>query len=180
MTSAFVDTPGTLRPLVRLTFPVLVEQVLHLLVGFADLWLTARLLPGDSYVAAMTLVIYLCWLLGMLFQLIATGSTALTARFIGAGDQPLANRVMNQSIFLGLAWAGLLMTLGLTVLSQAVEFMGLQGATAAAAERYMFIELVVLPAIMFERVGVALPARCRRYYERALCDGYCQCGQHWS
>lgn len=155
MTSAFVDTPGTLRPLVRLSLPVLLEQVLHLCVGFADLWLTARLLPGESYIAAMTLVIYMAWMLGMMFQLIAAGSTPLTARFCGAREYDLANRVMNQSMLLGAAWALTLVVVGMAVLPAGVRFMGLEGATAEAARQYLWIELLVLPAIMIERVGVA-------------------------
>ena len=137
MTSAFIDTPGTLRPLLRLSLPVLAEQVLHLLVGFVDLWLTARFLPGDSYVAGMTLVIYMAWMLSMMFAFVATGATPLTARFSGARDHEMANRVMNQSITAGLIWSGVLMAIGFAALAWVVRFMGLQGAAAEVAEHYL-------------------------------------------
>lgn len=155
MSSLLVQSPGTLRPLLRLSLPVLAEQVLHLLVGLSDLTLTGRFLEGSAFVAAMTVVIYLLWLIGMLFAVVATGSTPLIARFTGAGDPALANRVMNQSIAVGLAWSAVLMAVGFPLAGRLVGLMGLDGPSADAATRYLLIELTVLPAIMVERVGVA-------------------------
>ena len=155
MTGSFTDAPGTFRPMLRLTMPVLIEQVLHLLVGFVDLWLTGNFLPGTEYVAAMTLMIYALWLVGNVFGFVALGSTAMTARFAGAGDRASANRVMNQSIITGLVWAVLLMAVTLPLSGYFPTLMGLKGTAATAAHSYLTIELCVLPAIMVERVGVA-------------------------
>ncbi len=153
--SMLIDTPGTLRPMLRLTTPVLAEQVLLLLVGFVDLWLTGNFLPGDAYVAAMTLMMYALWLIGNLFSFIAYGSTAMTARFVGAGDHRLADRVMNQSIASGAIWTAILMAVGLPAVAPFISMMGLSGTAAEAATQYLTIELCVLPAIMIERVGIA-------------------------
>src|SRR3972149_10363839 len=95
--SMLIDTPGTLRPMLRLSMPVLAEQVLHLLVGFTDMWLTGNLLGDEAYVAAMALVIYSLWLVANVFAFVALGATAMTARFVGAGGQPLAHPVVNQA-----------------------------------------------------------------------------------
>ena len=84
MPNSFVDAPGTFRPMLWLTLPVLVEQMLHMLVGFTDLWLTGNFLQEEAYVAAMTLMIYALWLVGNLFGFVALGSTAMIARFAGA------------------------------------------------------------------------------------------------
>jgi len=135
--------------------PVLAEQCLHLLVGFTDMWLTGNLLRDEAYVAAMSLMIYSLWLIANLFAVVALGATAMTARFTGAGDQPFANRVMNQSVTTGLLWSGLLMLVALPLVQQYVAIMGLQGEAAVAAGRYLHIELCVLPAVMMERVGIA-------------------------
>jgi Na+-driven multidrug efflux pump len=153
--SMLIDTPGTLRPMLRLTLPVLLEQMLHMLVGFTDMWLTGNLLGDEAYVAAMALMIYSLWLIANLFALVALGATAMTARFVGAGDQPLANRVMNQAITAGIFWTAILMLVSLPLVTQFVSIMGLKGTAAAAAERYLYIELTVLPAVMMERVGIA-------------------------
>lgn len=141
--------------MLRLTLPVLAEQVLHLLVGLSDMWLTGNFLPGEAYVAAMTLMIYALWLVGNIFGFVALGSTALTARFTGAGNQAMANRVMNQSITSGLFWSIALMAITLPLAGYFPRLMGLEGFAAEAAHRYLFIELCVLPAVMIERVAVA-------------------------
>jgi putative MATE family efflux protein len=155
MPTSFLDAPGTFRPMLRLTMPVLVEQVLHLFVGLVDLWLAGNFLPGEAYVAAMTLIIYVLWLVGNVFGFVAVGSTAMTARFVGARDHAAANRVMNQSITSGVVWAVVLMAITLPLAGYFPRFMGLEGTAAVAAHRYLVIELCVLPAIMIERVAVA-------------------------
>lgn len=155
VSSSLIQSPGTLRPLMRLSAPVLAEQVLHLLVGLSDLAITGRLLEGTSYVASMTLVIYLLWLVGMMFAVIASGSTPLVARFTGAGQHDLANLATNQSITAGLVWSAVLMAVGLPIVGPAVAMMGLEGVSAEGATRYLTIELCVLPAVMMERVAIA-------------------------
>jgi putative MATE family efflux protein len=155
MSTSFVDAPGTFRPMLRLTMPVLVEQMLHLLVGLVDMWLTGNFLPGEAYVAAMTLMIYALWLVGNVFTFVSLGSTAMTARFVGAGDRAMANRVMNQSMVSGTVWAMVLMGISLPLAGYFPLVMGLEGAAASAAHRYLTIELCVLPAVMIERVAVA-------------------------
>ena len=155
MASMLIETPGAIRPMLRLTMPVLAEQCLHLLVGFTDMWLTGNLLGDEAYVAAMSLMIYSLWLTANLFAVVALGATAMTARFSGAGDYALANRVMNQSVMTGLVWSGLLMLVALPLAGQYVDVMGLEGTAATAAAAYLRIELWVLPAVMMERVGIA-------------------------
>src|SRR4029079_5312176 len=155
MPTSLVDRPGPFRPMLWLTLPVLVEQLLHTLVGFTDLWLTGNFLPGEAYVAAMTLMIYALWLVGNVFGVVALGSTAMIARFVGARDHAMANRVMNQSILTGLVGALLLMAVALPFAGMFPLLMGLQGTAAAAAERYLTIEFCVLPAVMVERVAIA-------------------------
>ena len=155
MPISLVDRPGTFRPMLWLTLPVLVEQMLHVLVGFTDLWLTGNFLPGEAYVAAMTLMIYALWLVGNVFAVVALGSTAMVARFVGARDHEMANRVMNQSILTGLVWAFVLMAIALPFAGAFPILMGLKGTAAAAAKRYLTIEFCVLPAVMVERVAIA-------------------------
>src|SRR5882757_6174238 len=154
MPTSLVDRPGTFRPMLWLTLPVLVEQMLHVLVGFTDLWLTGNFLPGEAYVAAMTLMIYALWLVGNVFGVVALGSTAMVARFVGARDYGMANRVMNQSILTGLVWALLLMAIALPFAGVFPILMGLKGTAAAAAERYLTIEFCVLPAVMVEGIAI--------------------------
>ena len=62
---------------------------------------------------------------------------------------------MNQSITSGLIWSLLLMAVSLPLRRSLSQLMGLEGTAAAAAARYLTIELCVLPAIMVERVAIA-------------------------
>src|SRR5262245_51834124 len=89
------QSAGTLRPLLRLVWPVLIEQLLVMLVGFSDTLLAGHYLSG-SHLAAMTVINYVLWTLPNLFSLVAIGAVAMTARFVGARDWPAANRVANQ------------------------------------------------------------------------------------
>src|SRR4029079_18303185 len=152
MPTSLVDRPGPFRPMLWLTLPVLVEQLLHTLVGFTDLWLTGNFLPGEAYVAAMTLMIYALWLIGNVFGVVAFGSAAMIARFVGARDHEMENRVMNQSILTGLLWALALMAVALPLAGYFPLVMGLHGIAAAAAERYLTIEFLFLPAIIVLRI----------------------------
>jgi putative MATE family efflux protein len=155
MQKSFIDAPGTFRPMFWLTLPVLVEQMLHILVGFTDLWLTGNYLQDEAYVAAMTLMIYALWLVGNVFGFVALGSTALIARFAGARDPVMVNRVMNQSITSGFIWSFLLIAITLPLAGYFPLVMGLKGMAATAAHQYLAIEICVLPAVMVERVAVA-------------------------
>ncbi len=149
------QSTGTFRPMLRLATPVLVEQILHLTVEFADMILTGNFLPGDAYVAAIALMGYVLWILGMMFGFVFYGAMALTARFTGKRDPATANHVMNQSISAGLVWSAILMLLGFPLADDFVAMMGLTGVAAEAATRYLTIELCVLPCIMIERVGIS-------------------------
>ena len=95
---------GTLRPMLRLALPVLAEQLLIMLVVYSDALLTGHYF-GEAELAAINLLNYAMWFLTSLWLLISIGSTALVARFVGAGDWDLAQRVTNQSYVVGVALA---------------------------------------------------------------------------
>src|SRR5262245_15654678 len=96
------------RQIVRLAWPVLVQQFILYQVILFDSWLAGNYRPatGDHTAAqaAQTTAFYLSWFISSFTVLVSVGSTALVARFIGAGDTRSANRVANQSVLLGVAW----------------------------------------------------------------------------
>ncbi len=155
MSNSLVESTGTWRPMLRLTLPVLLEQILHLLVQYVDFFLTGRYLAGDEFLAAMTLALYAAWFITNLFAFVGIGATAMTARFVGGGDRETANRVMNQSLTTGGLWAAALMAVAFPLATTLIATMELHGVAAEAAAQYLRYELVALPAIMIERVGVA-------------------------
>ena len=70
-------TTGTVRPVLALVWPVLLEQVLGLSVGFTDKWLAGNLLEGAEPLAAVGLVAYCLGFLPGLFAVPAVAATAL-------------------------------------------------------------------------------------------------------
>src|SRR5881296_449398 len=86
------------REVMILAWPVLARQFLILLVGLSDRYLAGHFHPPDesqqvSYQAAQTTANYLAWFIVSYTVLVSVGSTALVARFVGAGDRLLAIRV---------------------------------------------------------------------------------------
>jgi putative MATE family efflux protein len=147
------DTPGTLRPLLRLVWPVLVEQLLVMLVGFSDTLLAGRYLT-ESHLAAMTVVSYVLWMLTNLFSFVSIGAVAMTARFVGARDWTAANRVVGQSLLLGAMFALAFTTLGALWGDRLVALLQLEGEPAALAARYLRFLVPMLPLMMLEAVGI--------------------------
>ncbi|MGB9688294.1 MATE family efflux transporter, partial [Thermogutta sp.] len=96
----WIDEPGVYRPLLRLSWPVLLEQGLALLVGFSDTILTGHYL-NESHLAAVNLMAYLLWLLYGLFSVVAIGASALVARYVGARRFMMAERFMHQALLVG-------------------------------------------------------------------------------
>src|SRR5437016_7920611 len=104
--AAAIDRPGAAARLVlSLSWPVLVQQYLITAVDLSDAFLAGYFRPPDpsqhvAYQAAQTTAGYLAWLITCFTVFVTVGSTALVARFVGAGDRNGAVRATNQSITL--------------------------------------------------------------------------------
>lgn len=129
------------------------------MVEYVDLWLAGNYLgEGESkqaFVAAITQAGYVMWLLFTFFTLVAIGGTALTARFVGAGDYRQASRVTNQAIVLGTGLSIVVLVAGALLVRPFAELLQLRGDAADHLVRYLLIVLPVVPAIMLEEVGIA-------------------------
>ena len=141
--------------MLRLALPVLAEQLLFALVMLVDVWLTGRFLKEAPELAAIGLIAYLLWFLTSLFDFVAIGATAITARFVGAGNKESARLVVNQSLLVGIAVALVAVSLGFLLARPSVTLLGLENDAARFAVRYLDYVLPVLPAIMIQKVGIA-------------------------
>jgi putative MATE family efflux protein len=149
-----IDSPGTLRPMLRLALPVLGEQFLATLVMYSDTILAGHYLD-EAALAAMALLAYFMWLLTGLFAFVAIGSLAMTARFVGGRDLEMARRVTNQSLTAGLVLSGLIAGGLLVFLSPAIELLNAEPHVAALTARYLYLVLPALPLMMLTQVGPA-------------------------
>lgn len=145
---------GDLRPMLRLAIPVLLEQFLFMLVGLSDTVITGHYF-GEPELAAINLMNYTMWLLMSLFVVVSIGVTALVARSSGAGDTRTALLATNQAFLLGSLLAVGFTLIGLFYADTLIAVMQLQGQSAARAERYLWLLLPAVPAMMVESVGLA-------------------------
>ena len=145
---------GTLRPLLLLVWPVLLEQLLEMLVGFSDTALAGHFL-AEQHVAAMANVSYLLWALTTVFSFVWVGAAAMVARFVGAGDRLMAQRVANQAIVIGAVLAAALTTATVGLRPQIVAALQLGGEPAEQAADFLLFVLPTLPCVMMETVTIA-------------------------
>ena len=140
--------------MLRLAWPVLVEQLLVMMVGLVDLWLTGNYLE-QRHLAAIGLMSYVLWLIPSIFGIVAIGATALTARFVGARDHGSAKRVTNQAVVAGAVLAALVTVVLALFKSQFVSLTQLKPDAAPLAVEYLTIIVPIIPAIMIQVVGIA-------------------------
>jgi putative MATE family efflux protein len=150
----WIDEPGVYRPLLRLSWPVLLEQGLALLVGFSDTILTGHYL-SESHLAAVNLMAYLLWLLYGLFSVVAIGASALVARYVGARRIMMAERFMHQALLVGFLVAVPSAILAAVLGPKIIAFLQLQGTSAKAAQSYWEIVIPAMPFVMLSAVGIA-------------------------
>jgi len=151
---------STWREVLRLAWPVLARQFLILLVGLSDRYLAGHFHPHDesqqvSYQAAQTTANYLSWLIVCYTVLVTVGSTALVARFVGAGDRRLAIRVTHQSILLAVIFGLAGTTAGMCGMQPLLQVLQLQGDSAKFAAQYLWPTFLLLTFEVIEQAGIA-------------------------
>lgn len=142
-------TSGTSGKVLALALPSVGEQVLSMLVGMVNTYMVGHI--GSGPLAAVGLGDQIVMLVSSFFLAVSTGSTALVARCIGAGDKEEASRVMQQSALLG-ALIGLLGTLAVTPLAwQIMVWLGAAEDVIPLGATYLGIASLsyTLMAVMF-------------------------------
>ncbi len=121
-------------------------------------WEAARQVTARqaAYQAAQTTANYLAWFISSYTALVSVGSTALVARFIGAGNQGLARHVTNQSILLALLLGGLFSAAGLLGgIETLIDLLQLRGEAAGLAWAYLQPLFVLLIFQIVQVAGIA-------------------------
>lgn len=168
MPTAPTDRPADLvadgrppwRLVLRLAWPVFVQQILILSVGLYDQFLAGNNAPSDpalhiGYQAAQTTANYIAWFLSSCTSLVSVGGTALVARLVGGKDRDGAVRATNQSILLAFV-IGLVGTpFVLTILPGGVGLLGLHGGTAESAVRLLQPILALITCQLVAQAGIA-------------------------
>ncbi|MFO0796792.1 MAG: MATE family efflux transporter [Gemmataceae bacterium] len=156
---AMGDAPIARRVL-ALALPALAQQYLHLVVNLSDQYLADRFDIPDpaarkAYLAALTTAGYLYWVVSSYTVLVSVGSTALVARFVGAGDWGGARRATAQAVLLALAFGVAGTAAGLLGLPALVAALGLTGDAAAYCLTFLYPLALLLPFQITESACVA-------------------------
>jgi putative MATE family efflux protein len=145
---------STWQLVLLLAWPVLVQQWLVLSVPLVDSYLAGAVLTTDpvsqiATQAAQTTANYLSWLVASCTVIISAGSTALVARFTGAGDRAAAIHATNQSIMLSFVVGLIVSAGGLFGLPSLLTLLNVHGETAALTIAYMrpLFLLLVFPMV---------------------------------
>ena len=149
-----LDSAGGLRRAVlTLAVPVIMEQLLNMAVMLVDTWLVGHL--GASALAAAGLANQVVMLVSAIFMAIATGSTALVARRIGARDQSRANHALGQSIILGVVMGGVAMGLGIVFAYQTIAWLGAAPDVVEQGGNYLIVSSSSLILLAVLNIGNA-------------------------
>ncbi|RLS23373.1 MAG: MATE family efflux transporter, partial [Planctomycetota bacterium] len=151
---------STLLKVFYLAWPALILQFLHLIINLWDRFIAGRFLLGDSsshlsIQTAQTTGQYFSWLISSYSVLVTVGSTALIARFVGAGDFKSASKVVHQSLLLAFFFGMLASILAITFVPFILPLIGLQGVAAQEAYGFLFNIFILLPFQMVEAAGIA-------------------------
>src|SRR3972149_6340743 len=103
---AVIDESNLFRSVVRLAWPVVIQQVSFSMVQLVDTALVGHL--GEDALAGERLAGQIFWFAQAGMVAVAIGSTAVIARNMGAGHPELASRTLRNALLLAMVW-GLVM-----------------------------------------------------------------------
>jgi putative MATE family efflux protein len=144
----------TWRLVLWLAWPVLVQQLLVLIVTLSDRYLAGKT-EHVAYQAAQTTCFYLSWVITSFTILVSVGSTALVARFVGAGDHAGALRATHQSILLAVFFGVVGTIVGLLGVDGLVRLLQLNGEAGQYAADYLRPLFMVIAFQVIEAAGLA-------------------------
>ena len=147
---------GLLRPLLALSIPTIIEQILSTLLQYVDTAMVGQL--GEQATAAVSTTTTVTWLVNSIPGAIGTALLILIANAWGAGDRERVRRLSQQALFLSLV-SGLLLGAVSVALSPYIPvWMGAESAIQTHASNYFLI--VSLPMV-FRTTSSVLGAALR-------------------
>src|SRR5262245_13561970 len=149
------------RQVLALALPALAQQYLHLVVQLSDQFLAGRFpLPDgqdrERYLSALNTAGYLYWFVSSYTVVVSVGSTALVARFVGAGDWAMAKHATGQSVVLAFVLGAVGAAAGLLGLPALIEALRLQGDAARVCIEF----LTPLAALLAFQITESACAAC--------------------
>jgi len=144
------------KVILKLAWPVIVEQALNTLTQVVDMMMVGRL--GAAAVTAVGLSIQPLFFALAIGISISVGTTALVARFIGAGDEEEAGRTLQQSLLSVGVLTIIISIIFFQLAEQVVRFMGAEAEVVPLGTTYIRI---LVPGLMFMFIGFVLTSALR-------------------
>ena len=144
------------KRLVRLIVPLIVEQVLAVTVGMADMVMVSG--AGETAVSGISLVNTICVLQIVIFTSMASGGSVVGAQFLGSGDKKTACPAAEQLVMI----CGLiaLVICGISFFGNRwilrVVYGSVEEQVMAYAVEYFFITSLSFPFLGIYNAGAAL------------------------
>jgi len=146
----------TNRQLWQIIWPLLIEQILQISLGIADIFMVSSL--GEAAVSGVSLVDQINVLLTGIFAALATGGAVVCSQYIGRQDSKNSQETARQLLFVAAAVSVLLLVIGLFVYKPVLRllFGGIEESVMDASQRYFLISLYAIPGIALYNAAAAL------------------------
>ena len=142
--------PVSVRTVLALAGPTIAEQFLLGAIGLTDT-IVAGHLPGNEGIraaalAAVGIMTYLQWFVGLNVGALAAGATAIVARSIGARRPRVANRVAGTAMTAGLLLGMVIAAIMYFFAPQIVHASGLYDLAADYGQKFLRIMVITVDA----------------------------------
>lgn len=146
----------TNRQLIRLLWPLVIEQGLSVLVGMADTVMVSS--AGEAAISGVSLVDMVNVLIFNIFAALATGGAVVTSQAIGAGDPDRAHDSAGQLVSLAAVLGAAVMGFALLLRRPLLRllFGTVSDDVMAAALLYFFITALSYPFLALYNAGAAI------------------------
>lgn len=140
-----LTTSNIPRAIFYLAWPAVLQMGIDTAMRLIDAFWVGRL--GASYMAAVTSSMFMLWTLMALAEMIASGVTAMVARFVGAKDKPFAAYVVRQATYFGLIFSVVAGLAGFLLSDRFVQLLGVGPDVVPLGSSYLKISFISSPAI---------------------------------
>ena len=139
-----------------LIWPLLVEQLLQITLGMADIVMVASL--GEASVSGVSLVDSINVLLTQIFAALATGGAVVCSQYIGSGKYDMADKTAKQLLYTITAVSVFIMIAGFAFYKPLLRiiFGNIEEDVMSASRKYFLITLFALPGIAIYNAAAAL------------------------
>lgn len=147
---------STRKKILKLAWPVIIEQSLATITHIVDMMMVGRL--GAVAVTAIGLTVQPLLFAQAIGAALSVGTTALVARFIGSGNNKDAGRVLQQSLLSSMVLA---LIGGIIFFYFAKDIIGLMGAEKQVIEAGTYYLQLVIPGFIFMFISFIITAALR-------------------